>query len=1030
MTNFRPSDSVRKRSFRISRLGVVSGFVFLISGLILWTGMWELPRCNLAFLAEQRLSATAGRKVSVGSLHVTLNRWLAVDLDNVHIANIPDGSRPDMVMLRHAHFEIRLMSLFHGPAELRNVLINGLTVFCEQTASGQQNWRFVPRREELPSVKAAAESADWRWFPGLRSVHVTNSTLIFRTSGGKSYDSVLNDMLLASSSDDAPVRLVLNGTFNTVPFVVKSGFRSFAEFRKSRELFDLHATVTSGDLVLHLDTTMKDLRNFDGVEGTFDLATQTSKSLLTIAGLTSASLETALVLKGHFIHNGNLWSLSDATGKVRGSALAPTSLTFREGGEGKPNMLSGQLNFSMLDMDALLAGGVFDRPSAQSSGNVTGNRKTSLASLAAMCPNLRLDVSFFAGHLRYRTIDLEKVGVTLKRTADGIDIRSTDLNLTSLAARALTQTSGRRSRVGSLHVRIGQWVMVDLDNVHIANIPGGSRPDMFRLRHAHLEMRLMSLLASPVELRNVRIDGFSGLFERTAKRERNWHFFPDPEKIRPVRQTTEAPDLNWFPGLRSVHITDSEIIYRSSSGKSYASSLNDVVLSSASDATPIGMTVVGAYNSVPLTLKITLHPFSAFRHAGKPFGMAFTATSGDLTMHLVGTATDLLNFDGIDGTLDLITQSSRPLMRIAGIAPGSREVPLRLRGHFTHLGDVWSLTQTGGNIRGSDLRPTDLVFREGAFHQPDAISGALNFSTLDMNALLAGAPLGKASEGAQARSTKHETTDIPLFVDVHPDPLLDLSFSAEHILYNRFAFDNAALSLKRIPGEISIQRLHMAWLGATLQMSGNLRAKGDGTLAQASVVVANADIDRFRRQAGLSPLPLSGMVAFQGSAVSGPVKTLNQAVTEARILAGAGITSGTLSRQVLGLAQENLALLFRRQKGSEPVSCLLAFVSMDHGRGALRPLRIRTSVGSFYGEANFDLGRKWFELVFTSHGAKAPFALEIPLMARGSFSNPGFGLAMFSRRGRALLKDAASDIPVPVSLKDYYSHSSCLGEIP
>ncbi|MDG6095613.1 AsmA family protein [Acetobacter sp. AN02] len=1023
-------DAEEKKSFRHRQLGLLIGFLLLIFSLILWMGIWELPHCNLAPLAEQRLKATTGRMVSVGTLHVTLNRWLVVDLDDVHIANIPNGSRPDMVTLQHAHLEVRLMSLFRGPAELRNVVINGLAVFCEQTASGQQNWRFVPRREELHSVKSAADSADWRWFPGLRSVHVINSTFIFRTSSGKSYDSVLNDMLLASSGDEAPVRFVLNGTFNKVPFAVKSGFRSFAEFRRFREPFDLRATVTSGDLVLYLDTTVKDLRNFDGVDGKFDLATQTSKSLLAIAGLTSASLETPLVLKGHFIHKGNLWSLSDATGKIRGSTLAPTSLTFREGGKGKPDMLSGQLNFSMLDIDALLAGGTFDGTSAKFSRKMVKNREMSTASLATIRPNLRLDMSFFADHLRYRAIGLEKVGVTLKRTADGIDIRSTDLNLTSLAAPALTQTSGRRSTVGSLHVRIGPWVMVDLDDVHIANIPDGSRPDMFRLRHAHLELRLMSLLASPVELRNVRIDGFSGLFERTAKRERNWHFSPAPEEIRPVRQAAEAPDLNWFPGLRSVHITGSEIIYRSSNGKSYVSSLNDVVLSSVSDETPIRMTVVGAYNSVPLTLKIALHPFSAFRHAGQPFGMAFTATSGDLTMHLVGTATDLLNFDGINGTVDLITPSSWPLMRIAGIEPGSLKVPLRLRGHFIHLGDVWSLTQTGGNIRGSDLRPTDLVFREGAFHQPDAISGALNFSTLDMNALLAGAPPRKASDGAQVRSTEHETTDIPLFVDVHPDPLLDLSFSAEHILYNRFAFDNAALSLKRIPGEISIQRLGMAWLGATLQMSGTLRAKGDGTLAQASVAVANADIDRFRRQAGLPPLPLSGMVAFQGSAVSGPVKTLNQAVTEARIIAGAGITSGTLSRQVLGIAQENLALLFRRQKGSEPVSCLLAFVSMDHGRGALRPLRIRTSVGSFYGEANFDLGRKWFELVFTSHGARAPFALEIPLLARGSFSNPGFGLAMFSRRGRALLKDAASDIPVPVSLKDYYSHSPCLGEIP
>lgn len=1012
------------------RIGFFFIFTPLLFGLVIWAGDSVLPYYNFSSFAEKQLSATIGRKVLVGSLHVTLKRWLMIDLNNVRIANIPDGSRPEMITLRHAHLEIRLTSLFHGPVELRNVLISNLFVFCEQTATGKKNWRFTPGEKGIHSVKVASSSADWSWFPSLRLVHFTNSAFSFKTSSGKNYEGTLNDLRLSSDSDSTPTSLLVHGTFNAFPIEIRSQFQSFAEFRRSKEPFDLHAKVTSRDLVLHFDATMKDFRNFDGLDSTFDLTTQNRRSLLSIAGMTTTSPEISLMLKGRFIHKGNLWSLSDVTGKIHGSTLAPTSLTFREGGEATPDMLSGQLHFPMIDIDALLASGLFDRKTAKISGDVSQIRRTSITSLQSMLSNLLLNISLSADHLRYKKSDIDMVRIMLCRTARGIDIRSTDLNLTSLAAKALTQASGRKSELGSLHVRIGPWIMVDADDVHIANIPDGSRRDMFRLKHAHLEMRLMSLLSRPIELRNVQIDGFSGLFERTAKRERNWLFSPYRHGIKPVSQNDTTPALNSFPGLRSVHITDSEIIYRSSNGKNYVSSLNDVLLSSVNDKTAIKMNVVGAYNSVPVNLKIALHSFSAFRHAGQPFGMAFTAESGDLRMHLVGTAKDLLNFDGINGTLDLNTQSSRPLMRIAGITLGSRNVPLILRGHFVHQGDVWSLTQTAGNIQDSNVRSTDLIFREGEFHQPDAISGTLNFSSLDMNALLAGLSLGKTSNSAEARSVIHKITDIPLSVDVHPDPLFDLSFSAEHILYNRLAFDDVALSLKQIPGEISIQRLRTGWLGATLQMSATLRAQGNGTTAHAAVVVANADIDRFRRQAGLPSLPLTGMLSFQGSAVSGPVKTLNQAIMEARIIAGLGITSGALSRQGIGIAQEDLALMFGRRTGTNPVSCLLAFVSMDHGRGTLRPLRIKTSVGSFYGEANFDLGRKWFELVFSSHGAKAPFALEIPLMAHGSFSNPRFGLAMFSRRGRSLLKDAASNISVPIPLKEYYSHSSCLGKIP
>lgn len=592
-------------------------------------------------------------------------------------------------------------------------------------------------------------------------------------------------------------------------------------------------------------------------------------------------------------------------------------------------------------------------------------------------------------------------------------------NFASFATNWLTTTTGRKTTVGALRITPGSWLAVDLDDVHIANIPGGSRPDMFTLTHAHLEIRVTSLLWGPAELRNVALDGFSGLFERTRTRERNWRF-SSHDAVKSSRQAAKTPGMNGFPGLRSVHISDSEIIYRSSRGNSYVSTLADVVIASKTDDMPVTMKVAGAYNAVPVALNITLQPLDALRHAEKPFGLNLTATSGDLAIHLEGTTTDLLNFDGIDGSLNLKTPTCTPLMAIAGEAPAPLKASLSLGGHFVHKGDLWSLSRTVGEVRGNPLAATNLTFREGAVGQPDTISGALSFSRLDLNTLLA----GNSTDGPSGKGE----TDIPLVVDSHPDPLLDVSLSATHVRYNTLEFDGASLVLKREPDEIKIPSFRVGWLGAAIHASGDLRAGTGGANLQASASVESADIDRFRRQAGLAALPLSGKLDIRVHLTSGPVKTLNQAAQDAHIVAGVGMSSGALSREVIGMAQENLALLFRRPRGTEPVSCLLGFMIMDHGRGGVRPLRLRTGSGVLYGEANFDLQRKWFELVFASHGASATFAMEIPVMVSGSFASPGVGLAAWSKRGQMLLKDAERDMLVPEVLKGFHAGSPCLRE--
>ncbi|GBR05945.1 AsmA family protein [Acetobacter oeni] len=584
------------------------------------------------------------------------------------------------------------------------------------------------------------------------------------------------------------------------------------------------------------------------------------------------------------------------------------------------------------------------------------------------------------------------------------------INLASFATHRIATATGRAVKIGSLHVSPGRWATIELDDLHLGNVPGGSRPDMIALGHLHTQVRLMSLLHGPVETRDLVITKFSGLFERTADHTPDWRFGP----ARPRHEENGPPDQSLFPGLRQATIRDSEIIYRTSRGQSYLVGLNDVVFTSASDESPLLMNVTGSYNGTPVTITANIQPISILRQAGKPCGIDIRARSGDLTLTLRGTSTDLLDFDGVAAALTLRTPTSAPLMEFAGVPASDFALAAELDGHFTHRGNDWSLDHTTGRLGDNPVTSADVVFTEGGKGAPDRISGSMNFAALDLNQFT----------GKQQKS-QGQQTDIPLMIPARPDPLIDVRIGAGQVRYNDLTFSDVSVAVAQSPDRIDVKSLSFGWLGAQLHASGDLRASPDGTKARASVNVTEADIDRFRHQAGLAAVPISGRLSFRANAVADRVRTLNEAVQVADLTAAVGMDRGEISREVIAMASTDVSLLVRKAKGMAPVTCLLGVLTLHHGSGTVLPLRVSSTAGTVIGAAIFDLNRKWFDLAFQSQ-ATGFFALDVPVRVSGSFSHPGLGLAGWSAKGRDLLKSARTATTLPPEIGNFTPGKECL----
>lgn len=588
----------------------------------------------------------------------------------------------------------------------------------------------------------------------------------------------------------------------------------------------------------------------------------------------------------------------------------------------------------------------------------------------------------------------------------------------ALASAKFSQSLHRNVHIGHLHIHPGQWVTVDGEDLRIANIPGGSRPDIITVGTVHAKLRLTSLLHGPLETRDVKIDHFSGLFERTSERIPNWRFIPleDQKRPPPAKNPEEKPDLRTFPSFGNLTISNSNVTYRSATGASYQVTMTQVTLQSKDDVSPVKMSFQGEYNGTPVNLDATMQSLEALRHVPEPYSTAAHVTSGDLTLDFNGTLTDPLNFEGVQGEIALSTATSAPVFSLAGLSGTHPVLPLSLKGTFSHAGDNWHFTHARGALKDSQINDGTFNLEEGGKGTPDIINTDLTFGHIDLNSLTKAFSSGKSSG----------QTDIPLVAPAKPDPVLHVKLAAEDVLYNALTFSKLKFNASQTPGKINVSTLTLGYLGANLQVNGQIEGDGNRSRINASIALSHGDIDRLRRTAGLAPIPVKGSLSIRIIAKAANVSTLNEATRKADLVAAVSMEKGEIAREIVETASMDLRLLVRHAKGTTPITCMLGVLDMHQGIGTVAPLRIRTNAGIIAAKADVDLNRRWLDLVFASRPFSTSFfALDIPVRVSGRFDNPDLSLARWSKRGRGLLADSNELTILPPALRSFAASNPC-----
>jgi uncharacterized protein involved in outer membrane biogenesis len=333
----------------------LAGIALLL--VLILAGAWFVARTELRPFAERRLTQMLDRQVTIGSLDVTWQNPLQVEIGDVHLANQSWGSTPDMGSIKSISALIDARALLAGHLRFLKLTIMQPVLVLERDPQGIGNWRFgasANRKEEKQSDNAAVEPTGRSDFPILLDFTLQDGKVSYRTYSGHILRVDLDQVTINTTGDDQPVDLKAGGAYNGGTLALVAKTHSFNELHDTAKPFGTTLTLSRQSAKLTFDGTMIDPLDVDGADGVLSAETARLSDILEIFH-TKLSADPPAALQGRLTRQDDLWHLTEAAGKLADNTLTG-HMTLREGRHGQGDDIDVATDFKSLDLGPLLAG--------------------------------------------------------------------------------------------------------------------------------------------------------------------------------------------------------------------------------------------------------------------------------------------------------------------------------------------------------------------------------------------------------------------------------------------------------------------------------------------------------------------------------------------------------------------------------------------------------------------------------------------------------------------------------------------------
>ncbi|MBV8613796.1 MAG: AsmA family protein, partial [Acetobacteraceae bacterium] len=306
-------------------------------------------------------------------------------------------------------------------------------------------------------------------------------------------------------------------------------------------------------------------------------------------------------------------------------------------------------------------------------------------------------------------------------------------------AEAVKRATGRDLELaGPIALKFGLHPSIETRDVALANIEGGSRPQMVKVARIDAQIALVPLLSRQVEIDRLVLVRPDILLETTADGRPNWRFGPAvPSQVLPQPEIA-APGKAPPPqiALQDMRIEDGTLAYREGKkGRTQVLAVQTFQATASSAEAPVTIALSARYNDAPLAANGEVGPLVRLLAADSPtpWPVRLNLASAGATVDAAGTLTHPLQAQGYD----LKVQGTVPdLAALQPFYPRASLPPVR------DLSFAAQVADSGGRI--PDV--SALTLRTGASDLSVEVPG-LTVTKLDVSAPRLDQPVHASAEG-------------------------------------------------------------------------------------------------------------------------------------------------------------------------------------------------------------------------------------------------------------------------------------------
>ncbi|MGD0102929.1 MAG: AsmA family protein [Rhodopila sp.] len=169
---------------------------------------------------------------------------------------------------------------------------------------------------------------------------------------------------------------------------------------------------------------------------------------------------------------------------------------------------------------------------------------------------------------------------------------------------AVKRATGRDLALnGKISLKFSLAPTIEVTDVTFANPPGFSRPQMATLQSMELELGLLPLLSSRVEIDRLVLIRPDILLETAATGQSNWQLTPEPNPTAPQTPSGPGTKTRTAVSIDAIRIQDGILAYRDdATGKLTTLGLPKLEARSDSPDSPLHLDADASYNGTPVNL--------------------------------------------------------------------------------------------------------------------------------------------------------------------------------------------------------------------------------------------------------------------------------------------------------------------------------------------------------------------------------------------------------------------------------------------